>query len=139
MQTPRLSPGFCLVVCLLLSVLPALADPFTPGSVWRGTRHFKGHRGLQNWGLRITERQAETFSGIASLHPDDHPQFRVAVSGTAPISGNGPIRFKTAEKGGMEQRFFGQVKNGAMELEFRGDSTHGTPVEGTAYLSRKKG
>lgn len=128
-----------LVALLLLSAaLPALADPFSPGSVWQGTRHFKAHRGLQDWSLTITERNGESFKGVARVKPDKHPSFQVGVTGTAAVTGNGPVRFKTEEKGGFEQWFHGKVKNGAMELEFKGDSTHGRAVEGTAYLSRKK-
>ena len=118
-------------------------DAFAVGATWHGRRFFhkkdtpKG-RG-QPWSLHVETRDGDKFTGYIALNGTAAGKTKIAVAGSAPADGAGYVGFATTEdKGEFRQRFTGSMKDGVIELEFKGRSLVDEEVEGTAALSRKK-
>lgn len=118
----------------------APTDLFRSGAVWTGHRRFEKDNGkmrLEKQGLvlRITEREGENFKGILKIEKNLNGQgFEVAVSGNAPVAGDGAVRFKTEKAGDLSQSFSGRCRGGILSLDFNGKSAGGQDVSGVASL-----
>jgi hypothetical protein len=114
-------------------------DQFSVGVRWQGSRKFLqpgAGKDFANWSLIITKRSRQTFEGeIHFVTIDRQPQV-LTVSGVAPQGLSGAVRFKTNQKGILEQSFTGVLKGGQLSLTFSGTSLSGARVFGTANLKK---
>lgn len=118
------------------------SDPFNIGSTFKGSRFYqqKGANPLnaQPWTLEIKTRDKAQFSGEIRFQSVDKRSQRLPVSGTAPPSGKGAVKFSITNGGVFKQDFNGSIKGGKrIELRFEGTGNTGGRVFGTGNLERQ--
>ena len=140
------------LLCLLFTAVGLLnlqaaedapADSFAVGKVWFGNRTFENDKGKVtkrglDMTLKIGERTGEDFKGVILVSSSAAKNIEVPVTGKATATGDGSVKFESEKKGEFQQMFFGRLKNGALDLDFRGKNANGEFVQGKAVLTPKK-
>ena len=140
------------LLCLLVTAAGLLnlqgaetppTDPFAVGKAWFGNRTFENDKGKVtkrglDMTLKISERTGEDFKGVILVSSAVAKNFEVGVEGKATSSADGSVKFESEKKGDFQQMFFGRLKNGALDLDFRGKNASGEFVQGKALLTPKK-
>lgn len=121
-------------ICLIQPVQAWVEDdPFGEGASWEGVR-MMGKPGAkkvrQEFTLVVTKRSRNQFEGelIIPMSGDGN-EFRVKVTGTAPVKGSGLIRFRSERKGNFQQEFIGRLNNGSIGGSFLGRDVFGNRIE----------
>jgi len=124
---------FLAAFLLGVSAYATAEDRFTSGTTWFGTRQVNPKM-EQEWRLQITKRDGNKFEGEMTIEYKGSNTY--TVNGTAPVDGDGPIRFDSVKSGSFQQSFQGTVREDLAQLTFKGRSMVDTDVEGTATLHR---
>lgn len=116
------------------------SDLFQEGSRWTGSR-FYTHKGAdpkkaQEWTLTVTKRDKNSFEGEISFVALDDRRQTLSIEGTAPQADKGQVRFKTNQKGVLQQVFTGTLAGGQIAVTFTGTAVNGMPVSGTGNLKK---
>ena len=114
-------------------------DLFAIGTTWSGSRNYTQNgpsRDFQDWQLVIVTRDAKKFTGKIHFESIDGIQQTLDVSGYAPVTGKGPVTFRTQQKGIFQQSFKGVLIGGQISLSFTGTGNRGKAVKGTGTLKK---